>query len=111
MRLTGSNLCASAGAVRESLGLTSADRCLNVMPLFHVHGGALPFYVGHGTVDQSVPFAEAVAFTNSLKAANVPVQFFQAEGGKHTFWADPRFYATNLGGIKKFLGVHLKKNQ
>ena len=85
--------------------------CKDASPRFHVHGGAPPFYVGHGTVDQSVPFAEAVAFTNALKAANVPVDFFQAEGGKHTFWADPRFYAANLEGIKKFLGVHLKKNQ
>jgi acetyl esterase/lipase len=85
--------------------------CKDASPQFHVHGGAPPFYVGHGTVDQSVPFAEAVAFTNALKAANVPVEFFQAEGGKHTFWADPRFYAANLEGIKKFLGVHLKKNQ
>lgn len=32
------NLCASARNVATSLGLTPADRCLNVMPLFHVHG-------------------------------------------------------------------------
>ena len=104
----------SSTSVTDYLGAPCSSRprdCKDASPLFHVHGGAPPFYVGHGTVDQSVPFAEAVAFTNSLKAANVPVQFFQAEGGKHTFWADPRFYATNLGGIKKFLGVHLKKNQ
>lgn len=38
VKLTGSNLCASASDVRASLCLTAADRCLNVMPLFHVHG-------------------------------------------------------------------------
>ena len=32
------NLCVSAIHTAESLGLTAADRCLNIMPLFHVHG-------------------------------------------------------------------------
>ncbi len=32
------NLCASARNIRETLGLTAADRCLNIMPLFHIHG-------------------------------------------------------------------------
>lgn len=33
-----SNLCASAGHIQATLALTPADRCLNVMPLFHIHG-------------------------------------------------------------------------
>ena len=33
-----SNVAASAHHIRDSLALTSADRCLNVMPLFHIHG-------------------------------------------------------------------------
>ena len=36
--LTHSNLTASAGHIGESLRLTGSDRCLNVMPLFHIHG-------------------------------------------------------------------------
>jgi acyl-CoA synthetase (AMP-forming)/AMP-acid ligase II/surfactin synthase thioesterase subunit/acyl carrier protein len=36
--LTHANLAAAAGNVVESLHLTPADRCLNVMPLFHSHG-------------------------------------------------------------------------
>ena len=32
------NVCASADNIRQTLGLHSADRCLNVMPLFHIHG-------------------------------------------------------------------------
>ncbi len=36
--LTHANLCAGAANVRDSLQLTSSDRCLNVMPLFHIHG-------------------------------------------------------------------------
>lgn len=36
--LTHKNLCISAGHVRETLQLAPGDRCLNVMPLFHIHG-------------------------------------------------------------------------
>ena len=35
--LTQLNLTTSAGNIAESLELTGADRCLNVMPLFHIH--------------------------------------------------------------------------
>ncbi|MES2666194.1 MAG: acyl--CoA ligase [Pseudomonadota bacterium] len=33
-----SNLVASARNIEAALALTPADRCLNVMPLFHIHG-------------------------------------------------------------------------
>ena len=36
--LTHSNLCASARNIAGSLRLEPQDRCLNVMPLFHIHG-------------------------------------------------------------------------
>jgi oxalate---CoA ligase len=36
--LSQQNLVASARHIRETLQLTAADRCLNVMPLFHIHG-------------------------------------------------------------------------
>jgi acyl-CoA synthetase (AMP-forming)/AMP-acid ligase II len=32
------NVCASANNIRETLRLTPQDRCLNIMPLFHIHG-------------------------------------------------------------------------
>lgn len=32
------NLCASAANIRETLVLESGDICLNIMPLFHIHG-------------------------------------------------------------------------
>ena len=32
------NLTATARNIRETLQLTSRDRCLNIMPLFHIHG-------------------------------------------------------------------------
>jgi acyl-CoA synthetase (AMP-forming)/AMP-acid ligase II len=41
--LTHGNLAAAAVGIGRSLALSAADRCLNIMPLFHVHGllGAL----------------------------------------------------------------------
>jgi acyl-CoA synthetase (AMP-forming)/AMP-acid ligase II/thioesterase domain-containing protein len=36
--LTQRNVYSSARNIRQSLALGSSDRCLNVMPLFHVHG-------------------------------------------------------------------------
>lgn len=33
-----SNVCASARNIQKSLALTPDDRCLSVMPLFHIHG-------------------------------------------------------------------------
>jgi acyl-CoA synthetase (AMP-forming)/AMP-acid ligase II len=32
------NVCASARHIRQTLALTEADRGLNIMPLFHIHG-------------------------------------------------------------------------
>ena len=36
--LAQSNVCASARNIRTTLALTPADRGLNIMPLFHIHG-------------------------------------------------------------------------
>lgn len=36
--LTHGNLCTSAHNIGQTLQLTPQDRCLNVMPLFHIHG-------------------------------------------------------------------------
>ncbi len=36
--LSNANLCCSATHIGRALELSAADRCLNVMPLFHIHG-------------------------------------------------------------------------
>ncbi|MHA1537341.1 MAG: acyl--CoA ligase [Alphaproteobacteria bacterium] len=36
--LSHANICASAHNIAQTLALTPADRCLNIMPLFHIHG-------------------------------------------------------------------------
>ena len=38
VRLSQINICASAANMVRSLSLVPEDRCLNVMPLFHIHG-------------------------------------------------------------------------
>lgn len=52
--LTHTNICTSALNVRAALELKAADRCLNMMPLFHIHGivGAMlsSFMVGASVV-------------------------------------------------------------
>ena len=36
--LSHANVCSSAHNIRRTLALGTSDRCLNVMPLFHIHG-------------------------------------------------------------------------
>lgn len=51
--LTHRNICSAAENTSAALGLTSSDRCLNVMPLFHAHGliaGTLAAMVAGGGV-------------------------------------------------------------
>jgi acyl-CoA synthetase (AMP-forming)/AMP-acid ligase II/acyl carrier protein len=62
--LTHANLCASAYNIRQTLALTSADRCLNVMPLFHIHGlvGVLLSSLSAGASVICSPGFDAVEF-------------------------------------------------
>lgn len=48
--LNQSNLLSSARSIAQHLGLNESDRCLNVMPLFHIHGivGALLASIASG---------------------------------------------------------------
>jgi acyl-CoA synthetase (AMP-forming)/AMP-acid ligase II len=51
--LSQANVCASAANIVQTLGLTSADRALNIMPLFHIHGliaGTLAPLASGGTI-------------------------------------------------------------
>jgi len=62
--LTQANLCASAFHIQIALQLTPADRCLNVMPLFHIHGlaGALLSSLACGASVVCTPGFEAARF-------------------------------------------------
>ncbi|NJM83212.1 MAG: AMP-binding protein [Tabrizicola sp.] len=66
-----SNVVASAGNIAASLALTSADRCLNVMPLFHIHGliAAVSASLSAGGQVWCAPGFDALKFFGWLKTA------------------------------------------
>jgi acyl-CoA synthetase (AMP-forming)/AMP-acid ligase II len=66
-----SNVAASAEHVKASLQLTSADRCLNVMPLFHIHGliAAVTASLGAGASIWCAPGFDALRFFGWMKDA------------------------------------------
>ena len=67
--LTQSNIHASANNIRSSLALTSEDRCLNVMPLFHIHGliAAVASSLAAGACISCAPGFNALRFYAQLE--------------------------------------------
>lgn len=66
-----SNVAASAEHIRVSLDLTPADRCMNVMPLFHIHGliAAVSASLAAGASIWCAPGFDALRFFGWLKDA------------------------------------------
>lgn len=65
------NLCASARNIVDSLALTPADTCLNIMPLFHIHGlmaAVLSSLAAGASVDCSPGFNALKFFTWMARA-------------------------------------------
>ncbi len=58
------NVCASANNIARTLALAPQDRCLNVMPLFHIHGliGALLSSISAGASVYCTPGFNAMKF-------------------------------------------------
>jgi oxalate---CoA ligase len=69
--LTHGNLCASADNIRAALNLTGDDRCLNIMPLFHIHGliAAVSATLGAGASVYCTPGFNALRFFSWLTDA------------------------------------------
>ncbi len=67
--LTQSNIHASANNIRSSLALTPEDRCLNVMPLFHIHGliAAVASSLAAGACISCAPGFNALRFYAQLE--------------------------------------------
>jgi acetyl esterase/lipase len=84
------------------------DACKKASPTAAIMMEAPPFFVGHGTKDESVPYAQAEQFVDKLKKANVPVMVFTAPGGPHTYWKDPRWVQPNMDASIAFLKQALK---
>ena len=66
-----SNVSASAQNIAKSLSLTSDDRCLNVMPLFHIHGlvAAVSATFAAGGSIWCAPGFDALRFFSWMKEA------------------------------------------
>ncbi|RYI19321.1 MAG: AMP-dependent synthetase [Acetobacteraceae bacterium] len=66
-----SNVVASARHIQSSLDLTPADRCLNVMPLFHIHGliAAVSASLAAGASVWCAPGFDALKFFGWMKDA------------------------------------------
>jgi beta-glucosidase len=80
------------------------DACRQASPLYRVKpGGRVSFFVGHGTADTVVPYTQAEQFVSALRKNDWPVTKFVAEGGPHTYWGQPEFYAKNLASVLAFL--------
>jgi acyl-CoA synthetase (AMP-forming)/AMP-acid ligase II len=69
--LSHANLAASAAHIGATLGLTPADRCLNIMPLFHIHGliGAVLSSLAAGASVFCTPGFNALRFFQWLSEA------------------------------------------
>ncbi|MEM7709250.1 MAG: acyl--CoA ligase [Pseudomonadota bacterium] len=67
-----SNVAASARNIAASLRLTADDRCLNVMPLFHIHGllAAVSSSLGAGGQVWCAPGFDALKFFGWLRDAD-----------------------------------------
>ncbi|MEO5574570.1 MAG: AMP-binding protein, partial [Gammaproteobacteria bacterium] len=70
--LSQGNLCVSALSIAHTLALTHNDSCLNIMPLFHIHGllGALMSSLASGGSVICAPDFNASQFFSWIKAGN-----------------------------------------
>jgi oxalate---CoA ligase len=73
--LSHTNLCSSAHNIRSTLRLVNSDRCLNVMPLFHIHGLV-------GALLSSLTAGASVVCTPGFS----PLHFFQWLDEFHPTW-------------------------
>jgi acyl-CoA synthetase (AMP-forming)/AMP-acid ligase II len=66
-----SNLVASARNIKTALALTPADRCMNIMPLFHIHGliAAVCASLAAGGSIWCAPGFDALRFFGWMQAA------------------------------------------
>ncbi len=69
--LTQANISASAVHIKDTLALTPVDRCLNVMPLFHIHGliAAVTASLAAGASIWCSPGFDALRFFGWMKAS------------------------------------------
>lgn len=92
--------------LRRYLGGTCDDFpaiCNDASPDFHVHPGAPPIFVGHGTHDHLIPYSQATTLIHLLQRAGDPVTPFAATGAGHSYWRSHHWFSPNLEAAVAFL--------
>lgn len=69
-------------------GLEGADLA-DASPVTHVHPGAPPFLLVHGTADWLVPYSQSEQLATALEAAGTEVRLVAVEGAEHIFTGCP----------------------
>jgi acetyl esterase/lipase len=100
------DLHTSASVVTRYLGhdcATPAPICDDASPTSHIHAGAPPFFIGHGTADHTVVYAEAQMFVEALQQHKDTAVLYSVAGAPHSYWDKGRYYAANLAAVEAFL--------
>ena len=79
------------------------DICIEASPLAHASKSTVPMLILHGTADETVPYPQATAMVEKLKAAGARVELFTAPEGAHTFWSTAKWYAPSERAMEDFL--------
>ncbi len=66
-------------------GAAVANRAREFSPIDHVHAGAPPTLVIHGTADTVTPIAWSERFVKAMQDAGNPIEFTKLDGRKHAF--------------------------
>jgi acetyl esterase/lipase len=78
----------AANEVTRLLGHPGTEvQLAELSPVCHVRATPPPMLIAHGTLDEVVPFPQALALRDALRAAGGDVEWHPIEGGSHA-WAD-----------------------
>lgn len=77
--------------------------CREASPITHAGRSAAPILILHGTADHTVPYQQATAMVDKLKAAGAAAELFTASDGAHTFWSTPKWYEASEKAMTDFL--------
>ncbi len=76
-------------------------------PITHLTKKAPPTLILHGTVDDTVPVAQADLLARKLKELGVPYEYERLEGWPHTMDLSEEVNRRCLWRVEQFLGKHL----
>jgi acetyl esterase/lipase len=83
------------------------DAARAASPVAHVHAGAPPFLLRHGTADRFVPARQSERLADALRRVGAPVRVDLVEGADHMWLGDPHAARTAFDASVAFLTDHL----